>query len=65
MGRGPISKGKAIMILPALFRMDLHVIAEPMNLCLLFLDLNLKLNSTTFVDLRLWRQSPLEAVWVL
>ena len=57
--------GKANMILPALFRMDLHIVAKPTNLCLLLFDFNLKLNTTAFVDLSLWRQSPLKAVWML
>ena len=58
-------KEKAIMILPALFRLDLHIVAEPTDLCLLLLDFNLKLKTSAFVDLSLWRQSPLKAVWVL
>ena len=57
--------GKGIMILPALFQMELHIVAKPTNLGLLLLNFNLKLDTTAFVDFSLWRQSPLEAVWVL
>ena len=53
------------MTLPALFRMDFNIIAEPANVSLLLLHLDFKLCSTSFVHLRLWRQSPLQAVRVL
>ena len=47
--------GEVVMILPALFGMDLHIVAKPTNLCLLLLNFNLKLDTTAFIDLSLWR----------